>query len=150
MTDLTLIRHLPDRRPTPDDETKLIALRADRITLAKRRWRGHAEDNREFGFDLSVPLVHGDYFFIQDASAYVVEQKPESVLEIKVATLEEAAAIAWQIGNLHLGLQVLPTSLRVVDDPSAAQLFEREHITFQRRNEVFLPVIGAHSHHAHE
>jgi urease accessory protein len=149
MTDLTLVRHLPPA-PDPHGEGNRVALHADRQTLVKRRWRGHAEDGREFGFDLDAPLVHGDCFFIQDAALYVVEQKPESVLEIKVATLEEAAAIAWQIGNLHLGAQVLPAMLRVADDAAAAQLFERTHITYQRRNEIFLPLRGAHPHHAHE
>ena len=148
MTDLTLIHELPHGHP-PGDRAWRVLLRADRLTLAKRRWRGRAEDGREFGFDLPTPLMHGVCFLVEDATCYVVEQEPESVLEMPVATLEEAAALAWQIGNLHLGAQVLPTALRVADDPAAVQLCAREHITFHRRTEVFLPLSGAHQHHAH-
>ena len=38
------------------DGLKTIPLRVDRVTLAKRRWRGSAEDGCEFGFDLAVKL----------------------------------------------------------------------------------------------
>jgi len=149
MTELTLIRKVPGEK-TPPDDARQIALRADRVTLAKRRWRGHAEDGREFGFDLDAPLTHGVCFFVENGACYVVAQQPEPVLEVRVSTLEEAAAIAWQIGNLHLGIQLLPDALRVVDDSAAAQLFEREHVLFQRKTEIFLPqTTGHHHHHAH-
>ncbi len=149
MTELTLIHEIPHGPLPPADETRRVVLRADRLTLAKRRWRGRAEDGREFGFDLARPLTHGACFLVEGAICYVVGQEPEAVLEMPVATLEEAAALAWQIGNLHLSAQVLPTALRVADDPAAAQLFAREHIAFQRRTEIFLPLGGTHHHHAH-
>jgi urease accessory protein len=152
MTELTLIRghlhlHETDRKIRP------VVLRADRVTLAKRRWRGVAEDGREFGFDLAEPLSHGDCFFIDGSVPYLIEQLPESVLEIPVATPEQAAHVAWNIGNLHFGIQVLPALLRVVDDLAIAQMLAREGIAFERRTEVFLPLSGSsghHHHHAHE
>ena len=39
-----------------------IALRVDRLTLAKRRWRGVAEDRADFGFDLERPIADGATF----------------------------------------------------------------------------------------
>jgi urease accessory protein len=152
MTDLTLIRELPHHHDA-DENFRRVVLHADRVTLAKRRWRGVAEDGREFGFDLVAPVSHGDCFFIDGAACYVIEQQPEAVLEISVATPEEAARIAWNIGNLHFGIQVLPASLRMVDDLAIAQMLAREGIAFQRRTEVFLPLSsggGHHHHHAHE
>jgi urease accessory protein len=153
MTDLTLIRELPHHHET-EENFRRLALRADRVTLAKRRWRGVAENGREFGFDLATPLGHGDCFFVDGETRYFIEQQPEAVLEIPVVTPEEAARIAWNIGNLHFGIQVLPTSLRVVDDPAIVQMLTREGVAFQRHTEVFLPLSSGgghhHHHHAHE
>ena len=152
MTELTLIRghlHPHDK----GDAVRRVILPADRVTLAKRRWRGVAADGREFGFDLTAPLSHGDCFFIDATVQYLIEQEPESVLEIPVATPEEAARIAWNIGNLHFGIQVQSASLRVADDSAIAQMLEREGIAFQRCTEIFLPhsgVGGHRHHHAHE
>jgi urease accessory protein len=150
MTELTLIRGHLHHHDT-DGKLQRVALRSDRVTLAKRRWRAAAADGREFGFDLASPLVHGDCFFLDEKSAYFIEQQPEPVLEIPIATPEEAACIAWKIGNLHLGIQVLPSLLRVVDDPAAAQMLTREGVAFQRHEAVFLPLAtgGSHHHHPH-
>ena len=37
-----------------------IAIAVDRHKLARRRWRGLAQDGQDFGFDLIEPLQHGD------------------------------------------------------------------------------------------
>jgi len=149
---LTLITHLPHHHH--DDGATHVSLRADRHTLAKRRWRGRAADGREFGFDLDAPLAHDACFFIDDKTRYLIEQLPEPVLEIAIATPEDAARLGWQIGNLHLVVQVLPAALRVADDPAAAQLLARENIAFQRRVAVFQPLGRGGAphphHHAHE
>ncbi len=151
---LTLIHHLPPHHHDGDNDGTSVVLRADRHTLAKRRWRGKASDHREFGFDLAAPLTHAACFFIDGQTRYVIEQLPEPVLEIPIATPEDAARLGWQIGNLHLVVQVLPALLRVADDPAAAQLLTRESITFQRHEAVFQPLAAGaahhHSPHAHE
>jgi urease accessory protein len=148
---LTLIHHLPSHHHE-EGEAAPVALRADRHTLAKRRWRAKASDGREFGFDLAAPLLQHACFFVEGKTRYVIEQLPEPVLEIPIATPEDAARLGWQIGNLHLLVQVLPAVLRVADDPAAAHLLEREGIAFQRHDAVFQPLGAgaAHSHHAHE
>ena len=150
--DLTLIHLVPFHTHVGEAETT-IPLRADRHTLAKRRWRGKAADGREFGFDLAAPLAHGTCFFREGKDRYAIEQQPELVLEIPIATPENAARLGWQIGNLHLLVQVLPAVLRVADDPAAAQMLEREGIAFQRHEAVFQPLAAgaAHAHsHRHE
>jgi urease accessory protein len=120
-----------------------------RSTLAKRRWRGVAEDGREFGFDLDEPLSHGDHFYAEGDRHYVADQEPEEVLEIPVTTLEQAACIAWSLGNLHFPIQILPEAVRVAEDPAVLQLLAREHITFRRVTCVFLPLSAASHHHHH-
>lgn len=126
-----------------------ISIAVDRLTLAKRRWRGVAEDSREFGFDLEHPLSNGD-IVCADGAAYVIAQKPEPVLEVSLGTDAAAAArLGWIIGNLHFQLEVAEGVVRVADDPALRQLFEREHIAFTVQQRVFQPFGGGHSH-SHE
>jgi urease accessory protein len=93
-----------------------ILLRVERLTLVKRLWRGVADDGKEFGFELTAPLKHGDTFF-QDATArYTIQQQPEAVVEIALdVTPSAAAGIGWAIGNLHLELSAEPTRLLASD-----------------------------------
>ena len=123
------------------------ALRADRLTLAKRRWRSFAEDGVEFGFDLAAPLAHGDVFYASDAALYAIEQLPEPVLEI--ALIPKPAAVArlgWTIGNLHFPIQVTEDVVRVPDDSALRALFGRQGIPFTVAEQVFIPFAKAHSH----
>jgi len=130
-----------------------VSIVVDRFTLAKRRWRGVAGDGREFGFDLDEPLKHEAAFFASDTAYYIVKQEPERVLEVALANdSARAAQIGWTIGNLHFPMQVEGSLIRVADDPALRQLFEREHVQYEARKAVFLPLKGVpHSHgHGHE
>src|ERR1043165_2140179 len=124
-----------------------VKLRVDRQTLAKRRWRGVADDGREFGFDLEQPLKHLDPIFHSSSARYVVCQTPESLLAVMIVTPAQAARVAWQIGNLHFPLAVREDSILIEDDPAVRQMFLREQISFQAAQEVFQPVGGASGHH---
>jgi urease accessory protein len=149
MTELTIIRHgLPSHEVRTT--TRQIKLLADRATLAKRRWRGVAEDGREFGFDLSEPLSDGSLFFHDDNGEYLLDQATEEVLEIPIATLEQAARIAWSLGNLHFAVQVLSHVVRVKEDPAVLQLLAREKTPYEKVPCVFHPLSSsAHHHHHH-
>ena len=149
MAELTLIQNNPHPHGV-DGPHHHIPLAASRATLAKRRWRGVAEDGKEFGFDLDEPINPGAHFFAVGDTYYVIEQSPEEVLEIPIASLEQAAQIGWSLGNLHFGVQVLASAVRVTEDPAVLQLLAREGIAFQRVQCVFLPLsAGAHRHHDH-
>jgi urease accessory protein len=130
---------------------ELISLPVDRQTLAKRRWRGVAEDGREFGFDLEHALSDGDVYFEGDAARYVIAQKPEPVLEVSMSESELSAAafarIGWSIGNLHFQIEITSDVIRVADDSALRQLFERELIPFVETVTVFHPLGGGHHHH---
>ena len=124
-----------------------IRIPVERMVLAKRRWRGAAEDGREFGFDLEKPLADGAVVFSTDQAVYVIAQKYEPVLEINLATDAPAAArMGWMIGNLHFPLEVAGQVVRVADDPALRQLFEREHIPFIPCKRIFHPLSGGHHH----
>jgi len=123
-----------------------VLLRVDRLTLAKRRWRGVAEDGREFGFDLAEPLDDGVAFFYSDGATYLIAQEPEPVLEISLGSPSEAARLAWLIGNLHFSFEISGDVIRVAEDPALRQMFIREHVDFSEASHVFHPFGHGHVH----
>jgi urease accessory protein len=122
----------------------------DRLTLAKRRWRGVAADGRELGFDLEGSLHDGDVVLQDGDACYVISQAPEPVLEVQLRTSSSAAArLGWLIGNLHFQMEVTPEVIRVADDPALRQLFTREGISYSERESIFHPLGGGHFHGHH-
>src|SRR4051794_5023561 len=61
-----IVNHQLDSAP----DLPRIALRVDRLTLAKRRWRATAEDGAEFGFDLAAPMADGTPVHATDRAVY--------------------------------------------------------------------------------
>ena len=126
--------------PTPDFSRSEIALRADRFTLAKRLWRGRADDGTEFGFELTAPLKHGDTVFQSETARYVVLQEEEPVVVISLDLAPSAAAgIGWAVGNLHLELAAEPTRLIAADEPAVRQLLERLKVPYRATRALFRP-----------
>ena len=128
-----------------------IRIPVERLTLAKRRWRGVAEDGQEFGFDLEKPLTDGARVFQSDAAVYLLAQKYEPVLEVRTSECGvrnggDAARLGWMIGNLHFQIEIVDEVVRVVDDPAVRQLFEREGIPYTACKRVFHPLSGGHHH----
>jgi len=133
------------------DTLPRIRLTVERLTLAKRRWRGVAEDGCDFGFDLAAPLRDGDVFHLSEAAAYVIAQKYEPVLEVRtadygVSNVSDLARLGWMIGNLHFQIEVTSEVVRVVDDAAVRQMFEREGVAFTPCKRVFHPIVGGHQH----
>jgi urease accessory protein len=151
---MILIKH-----PVTGDSDTLrlerVAIRVDRFKLLKRRWRGKGEDGCDFGFELDEPLKHGDCCHRTETREYVIEQEPESVLEVDFAGhLFEGLHVAWSIGNLHMPMQSLASGVRVADDPAVRQLFAHLSVHYHEREAVFEPIRNSteigHSHsHAH-
>lgn len=130
-----------------EDGDAVAQIVVDRLTLAKRRWRGRAEDGVEFGFDLSAPLTHGARFADPNGRIYGVEQKPEMLLEVTlIPRPAPVARLSWAIGNLHFPIAVSDEWIRVPDDPALRQLFTREKIPFTVIEAVFQPFARAHGH----
>jgi urease accessory protein len=124
----------------PNDALSPVALRVDRITLAKRLWRGAAVDGLELGFELERPLKHGDVVHQTSLARYVIAQQEEPVIEIALDMQPSAAAgIGWAIGNLHLELSADPTRLLAPDEPAVRQLLERLNVPYRRTIAIFRP-----------
>lgn len=93
---MTLIHEALSSEPS----LPVIRLHAERLVLAKRRWRGVAEDGSEFGFVLEAPITHGTPFFSNETVVYSIEQKPEPVLEITL--IPKPAAVARLDGRSEI------------------------------------------------
>jgi urease accessory protein len=124
-----------------------ISLTVERRVLAKRRWRGQAQDGVDFGFDLISPLRHGICFHAEEDRNYVIDQKPEVVFRVPFPDQQEAAHRAWQVGNLHFPAQFLESYLLVEGDLAVRLMLERNQIPFEEGMEVFQPVLAAAGHH---
>jgi urease accessory protein len=149
MAELTLIQSLPQVQGHKGH--RHVILRAERSTLAKRRWRGTARNGRDFGFDLDAKLTDGTVFHVEDDLAYVIEQLPEDVIEIAVSSAREAGAIGWKLGNLHLPAEAGTHYLRAPNDAAVLQMLDREHLPYRKISAVFLPIgSAAHHHHHHD
>lgn len=124
----------------PDLSLRAIALEVERMTLAKRVWRGMAADETEFGFELDRPLKHGETFFQMPELRYVIVQKEERVLEVDLGIAPSAAAgIGWAVGNLHLELEAEVGRLLAPDEPAVRKLFERLNVPYRETTAVFRP-----------
>jgi urease accessory protein len=124
----------------PDPNLAATGLRVGRHILAKRLWRGTADDGMEFGFELAAPLKHGDTFWQTTAIRYVIAQQPEAVVEVSLEIAPSAAAgIGWAIGNLHLELSAEPGRLLAPDEPAVRQLLERLKVPFKQTSAIFRP-----------
>lgn len=124
----------------PDPALPAVGLTVERTTLAKRRWRGAAEDGVEFGFELEHPLRPGDTFWQTAATRYVIRQIPEAVVEVALDLAPSAAAgLGWAVGNLHLELQAEPTRLLAPDEPAVRRLLERLQVPYRATTAVFRP-----------
>jgi len=145
---MQIIKELPAGEAP--EELPAVSLKVERRVLAKRRWRGEADDGAEFGFDLSAPLHHGDVFHATDEKCYLIEQKPEPVFKVTYPDPQEAAHRAWQVGNLHFPAQFAKGYLLVEDDLAIRQMLERNEIPYEEADEVFQPVVAASGHHHHD
>lgn len=131
----------------PGETTKrTIALKTDRRTLAKRRWRAKADDGMEFGFDLPHPLKNRTPFFETDETRYEIQQTAESVLRIPFTDMKQAAYYGWMVGNLHFSADFQEDAVIAEDDPAVRQMLERNHIGYSEIEAVFEPVIVSHGH----
>jgi urease accessory protein len=124
----------------PDLALPEVAVKMDRLKLAKRVWRATADDGQELGCELEKPLKPGDTVWQSAQARYVIKQDTEAVLEISLQIAPSAAAgIGWAVGNLHLELMAEPTRLLTPDDKAARQLLARIQVPFAETTAVFRP-----------
>ena len=133
---------------SPVPEGTRVSVCVDRHQLARRRWRGTAEDGTEFGIDVVEALRHGDAIHACGDKVYCIEQSPEGCCLVPLKQAPNAAHLGWQIGNLHFKAAFSEEGILVSDDSAVVQMLEREGIPFTRVQRIFQPARqGGHSHH---
>lgn len=125
----------------PCVDRRVVRMIVERRQLARRVWRGRAEDGVEFGFELERPLRHGETFWQEPAIRYEISQQVEPVLAVALDTLPPSAAagVGWAVGNLHLELQSEAGRLLTPDEPAGRQLLDRLGLSFRSELAVFRP-----------
>lgn len=141
------MRLINDHLAPGETEKSIVSLKTDRRTLAKRRWRGIADDGEEFGFDLPHPVKNGTPFHETDETQYRIEQTGEPVLRIPFTETKQAAYYGWMVGNLHFSADFAEDAVIAEDDPAVRQMLERNRIAYEPATLVFEPVIVSHGHH---
>jgi urease accessory protein len=140
-----------------DASLPAVAISVDRQRLAKRLWRGAAEDGAEFGFEVDSPLGDGDVVAVSASARYVLRQAPEPLLEIPLDVSPDAAAvIGWAVGNLHFPIEAQATRILAPDDTGLRQSLDRLGIHYHLVSAVFRPhrfsgsLVGhGHGHDGH-
>jgi len=147
------------RAPVAGFDTALppIGISVDRQRLAKRLWRGTADNGVEFGFEVEVPLLNGDVVAVDRDARYVIRQIAEPLLEIPLdVTPDAAAVIGWAVGNLHFAIEAQASRILAPDDTGLRQALDRLGIHYHEVIEIFHPhrfagnLIGhGHGHGGH-
>lgn len=68
---------------------------------------------------------------------------PEDVILITPQNLQEAAFVAYQIGNRHLPLEITGEGLKTLYKRVLAAYFDQQAIATERRQLPFTPVTAA-------
>jgi len=127
------------------------AIRVDRQKLARRLWRGRADDGTDFGFEVESALRHGDCVHATPATRYVIRQSAEPLLELSIdLPADQAAVIGWAVGNMHFVIEAQERRLLAPDDSGLRQALDRLGIAYRAVTAVFQPhrfagIVG-HSH----
>lgn len=116
----------------------------------RRRIRMTDDAGGEFLLDLpnAAYLRDGDGLALDGGGLVVVRAAEEEVIDLHAATPEQAARLAWHVGNRHVPVQVLPGGgLRVPDDLVLAAMGEGLGARVERRRAPFQPEPGAYDPH---
>ncbi len=140
--------HVADHIHPQSNGKPIVHLKVDRRTLAKRRWRGKAEDGTDFGFDLTHPLADAHAIHENETAVFRIKQSEETVLRIPFSSSKQAAYYGWMVGNMHFSAAFEDDCVIAEDDPAVRQMLERNHIHFEETTTVFHPTIvsSGHSH----
>ncbi len=125
------------------------------VTLAahdrhRRRIRMTDDDGEDFLLDLpsATYLRDGDGLALDDGGIVAVRAALEEVADIHAASPEQAARLAWHVGNRHVPVQVLPGGgLRLAADPVLLALAECLGAEVTRHRAAFQPEPGAYDPH---
>ena len=110
----------------PDDRLGEAALsitlkREDRY---RRRVSLTTDCGEQFLLDLPVPtyMAHGDGLLLSNGRVVLVRAAEEPLLELRAATSEALAKLAWHIGNRHTPAEITDAALYIQPDHVLADM----------------------------
>lgn len=136
-------------------QTVVVAEVITTVTLSahdrhRRRIRMVADDGEDFLLDLpnAAYLRDGDGLVLDDGGVIVVRAAAEAVADLCPRTPENAARLAWHVGNRHVPVQVLTGgALRIQDDPVLVAMASGLGAEVVRHHAPFQPEPGAYDPH---
>lgn len=128
----------------------------DTLTLPwEERCRSHSRRSTDSGVAFALSLDSGSVLsagsgMLLESQKLLVEvcEAEEAVYSITPASAQEAAYLAYQIGNRHLALMIRESGLFCLAEPAARLLFEQLHVSFHETSTPFTPAIkfSGHTH----
>lgn len=110
-----------------------------------------AERGTQFLLDLpqAAALRDGDGLLLDDGGIVRVAGRPEPLLEIRAASAEQLARLAWHIGNRHVEMQITGDALRIRRDHVIEAMLTGLGARVMQIEAPFAPEAGAYAHHDH-
>jgi urease accessory protein len=142
--------HMPRKEaPAAPPEATVTLAFADRH---RRRIRLTDDRGRDFLLDLprAVRMEDGDRLLLDDGDALEVRAAPEAVMEMRPESPQEAARLAWHLGNRHAPVQILPDGrIRALEDHVLFAMLEHLGARPARLSAPFSPESGAYGGNGH-
>jgi urease accessory protein len=110
-----------------------------------------AERGTRFLLDLpqATALRDGDGLLLDDGGIVRVAGRPEPLLEIRAASADQLARLAWHIGNRHVEVQIAGNALRIRRDHVIEAMLVGLGATVTPIEAPFAPEGGAYAQHDH-
>jgi urease accessory protein len=131
---------------------------ADSVILDREQRRGgHAAFTTVGGLRVEFDpagqamLRMGDALVVEDGRLVEVVAEAEPLFEVRLSDVGELARLAWQFGDRHIAVQILPKRLRLARDAAAEALLRRLGVQPIAIEAPFEPEGGAyHVHSSHD
>lgn len=110
-----------------------------------------AERGTQFLLDLpqAAALRDGDGLLLDDGGIVRVASRPEALVEIRAASAEQLARLAWHIGNRHVDVQIAGDALRIRRDHVIESMLAGLGARVTPIQAPFAPEVGAYAPHGH-
>jgi len=119
-----------------------VALTWEERQKSRQRLRTTKGQELALALPTGTRLQEGD--LLPTVDGYIeVALAPEDVILITPQNLQEAAFVAYQIGNRHLPLEITGEGLKTLYERVLAVYFEQHVIATERRQLPFTPVTAA-------
>jgi urease accessory protein len=123
-----------------------VALTWDERQKSRQKLRTAHGQEIALALPTGTRLHAGDLLPTTDGGI-AVHLAPEEVLLIRPRSLQEAAFVAYQIGNRHLPLDIAADGLKILYQPVVESYFSQQQIPTERVRLPFTPVTATSGHH---